>query len=67
MQKQEDETKIAVQKNKEIIEATIAQLREQNSSAVQSLTNKVKYAYMIAGSSLGLALIELIIILMKVI
>ena len=67
MQKQEDETKIAVQKNKEIIEATIAELREQNSSAVQSLTSKVKYAYMIAGGSLGLALIELIIILMKVI
>lgn len=67
IEKQEDETKIAVQKNKEIIEATIAELREENSSAVQSLTNKVKYVYMIAGGSLGLALIELIIILMKVI
>lgn len=67
IEKQEGETKVAVQKNKEILEATIAELREQNSSAVQSLTNKVKYAYMIAGGSLGLALIELIIILMRVI
>ena len=67
LQKQENETKSIVQSNKEFVESALAEIKEQNSFTVQSLTNKVKIAYLIAGSSVGLALIELIIILMKVI
>lgn len=34
---------------------------------VEALTKKVKYAYWIAGGSAGIAIIELILLLMKVI
>lgn len=35
--------------------------------AIEALTKKVKYAYWIAGGSAGIAIIELILLLMKVI
>ena len=35
--------------------------------AVEILTKKVKYAYWIAGGSAGLAIVEMILLLMKVI
>lgn len=67
IKKQESEMEYVIQNNKEHTETVLEEIREQNNSAMVSLTNKIKYSYLIAGSSLGLALIEMIIILLKVI
>ena len=67
LEKQSDETKTLIQTNKENTDSAIASVVEQNNTAVQMLTKKIKYAYLLAGGSLGLAIIELIVILLKVI
>lgn len=67
LEKQSDETKSIVQTNKENTDAAITSVVEKNDTAVQMLTKKIKYAYLLAGGSLGLAIIELIVILLKVI
>ena len=67
LEKQSDETKRIVQTNKENTYAAIASVVEKNDTAVQMLTKKIKYAYLLAGGALGLATIELIVILLKVI
>lgn len=67
LEKQSDETKSIVQTNKENTDAAIASVVEKNDIAVQMLTKKIKYAYLLAGGSLGLAIIELIVIFLKVI
>ena len=48
-----------VQKNKEDVEAKIVEANK----AIASLTQKIKYAYLIAGGAAGLAIIELILLL----
>lgn len=67
LQKQSKETNAFIQNNKELVDTAIADVIEKNNAAVQTLTKKIKYAYLIAGGSLGLALIELFIIFLKVI
>lgn len=67
LEKQSDETRSIVQTNKENTDAAMASVVEKNNTAVQMLTKKIKYAYILAGGSLGLAIIELIMILLKVI
>lgn len=52
--------------SKENIDAAIAQVVEKNETTIQTLTKKIKYAYLIAGGALGIAIIEIIIILLKV-
>lgn len=49
----------SVQKNKEDVEAKIVEANK----AIASLTQKIKYAYLIAGGAAGLAIIELILLL----
>ena len=49
----------SVQKNKEDVEAKIVEAN----NAIASLTQKIKYAYLIAGGAAGLAIIELILLL----
>ena len=49
----------SVQKNKEDVEAKIVEAN----NAIASLTQKIKYAYLIAGGTAGLAIIELILLL----
>ena len=56
-----------VQKDKEEVDKSIADATETANVAIEHLTKKVKYAYWIAGGSAGLAIIELILLLMKVI
>ena len=56
-----------IQKNKEEENENIAEAVQTANVAIESLTKKVKYAYWIAGGSAGLAIIELILLLMKVI
>ncbi len=55
----------AIQKNKEEVDKNIADTAQTINAAIGSLTKKVKYAYWIAGGSAGLAIIELILLLMK--
>lgn len=66
MEKQSDETKRMVQTNKENTDAAITSIVEKNDTAVQMLSKKIKYAFLLAGGSLGIAIIELIVILLKV-
>ncbi|MEK3984250.1 hypothetical protein MHB77_12710 [Paenibacillus sp. FSL K6-3166] len=67
LEKQSDEIRDIVQTNKENTDAAIASIVKKNDIAVQMLTKKIKYAYLLAGGLLGLAIIELIVILLKVI
>ena len=57
--KQNEAIAISVQKNKEDVEAKIVEAN----NAIASLTQKIKYAYLIAGGAAGLAIIELILLL----
>lgn len=57
----------AIQKNKEETDEKIADTVQKTNAAVASLTKRIKYAYLIAGGSAGLAMIELLLLLMKVI
>ena len=67
LEKQRDKTNSIVQTNKESTDAAIASVIEKNNTDIQMLTKKIKYAYILAGGSLGLAIFELIVILLKVI
>lgn len=67
LEKQSEEVKKLIRENKDIIDTAIESEVEKNDTAVQMLSKKIKYSYLIAGGSLGLAVIELIVILMKVI
>ena len=67
LEKQSEETNNFIQNNKKLIDMAIADVVEKNDIAVQALTKKIKYAYLLAGGSLGLALIELVVIFLKVI
>lgn len=60
MEKQNETIATSVQKNKEDVEAKIVEAN----NAIASLTQKIKYAYLIAGGAAGLAIIELILLLM---
>lgn len=66
-EKRNKELAATIQKNKDEVDKNIAVAVRTANAAVESLTNKVKYAYWIAGCSAGLAIIELILLLMKVI
>ena len=59
MEKQNETIAASVQKNKEDVEAKIVEAN----NAIASLTQKIKYAYLIAGGAVGLAIIELILLL----
>lgn len=67
LEKKNDEINNIIQQNKETADATISDMIEKNDSFIYTLTKKIKYAYILAGSSLGIAIIELIMILLKVI
>lgn len=67
LEKQSEEVKNLILENKKLIDAAIIKAVEKNDTDVQMLTQKIKYAYLLAGGSLSLALIELIAILLKVI
>jgi|GEM_PF-420803 len=66
-EKRDEELAATIQKNKDEVDKNIADAVQTANAAVESLTKKVKYAYWIAGGSSGLAIIELILLLMKVI
>lgn len=66
-EKRDAELAATIQKNKEEANENIAETVQTANAAIETLTKKVKYAYWIAGSSAGLAIIELILLFMKVI
>lgn len=66
-EKRNKELAAIIQKNKDEVNKNIEEAVDTTNAAVESLTNKVKYAYWIAGCSAGLVIIELILLLMKVI
>lgn len=66
-EKRDEELAATIQKNKEEANENIMEAVQTANAAIEILTKKVKYAYWIAGGSAGLALIELILLLMKVI
>ena len=57
----------AIEQHKQDTDQKIAKTTETANAAVESLQKKVQYAYWIAGGSAGLAMIELILLLTKVI
>ena len=63
-EKRDEELADAVQKNKEEVNENIAEAVRTANAAIETLTKKVKYAYWIAGGTAGLAIIELILLLM---
>lgn len=66
-EKRDEELSSTIQKNKEEVDENIAKAVQNANTAIESLTKKVKYAYWIAGSTAGLAVVELILLLIKVI
>lgn len=64
MEKQNDAIVVSVQKNKEEVEAKIAASIQETNNTIESLTKKIKYAYWIAGGAAGLAIIELLLLLL---
>lgn len=62
-EKREAELADAIQKNKEEVNENIAEAVRTANVAIETLTKKVKYAYWIAGGTAGLAIIELILLL----
>lgn len=67
LEKQSEETNNLIHNNKKISEVAIADAVVKNDIAVQLMAKKIKYAYLLSGGTLGLALVELAIILFKVI
>jgi uncharacterized protein Yka (UPF0111/DUF47 family) len=67
LEKQSAEIKDIVRSNKDDTNAAIAGAIEQSNTAVEMLGKKIKYAYLLAGGAVGLAIVELIVILLKVI
>ena len=66
-EKRDVELTDTIQKNKEEVNEKIVEAVQAANVAVEILTKKVKYAYWIAGGSAGLAIVEMILLLMKVI
>ncbi len=57
----------SIQKNKEEVDIKIADAIQEKNVAIESITKRIKYAYLIAGGSAGLAIIELFLLFIKVI
>lgn len=66
-EKKEEELTVVIQKNRDETDKKITDVAQTADSAVKSLAKRLKYAYLIAGGSAGLAIIELILILATVI
>lgn len=65
--KRDEELAAAIQQNKDEVDQRIADAVQTANAVAETLTKRVQYAYWIAGGSAGLAIIELMLLLMKVI
>ena len=66
LKKQSDKINRIIQTTKESTDAKIASVIEKNERDIQMLTKKIKHAYILSGGTLGIAIIELIMIILKV-
>lgn len=64
LQNQGKEVKNMIQHNKEIVDQSLSAEKENTDAILQQLNKKIQYAYWIAGSSMVLALVELLVILL---
>lgn len=55
----------SIKKSKEYADEKFAEAIKKTNTAVESLAKRIKYAYLIAGGSIGLAIIELILLIMR--
>lgn len=67
IEKQNEGLVATIQKNNEEVNIKIADAIQETNNAVESLTKRIRYAYLIAGGAAGLAIIELVLLLVKVI
>lgn len=61
----EEQTQSLIQTNREDMNHALATVDEAAKTAIQELNKKINYAYMIAGGSVALALIEMLIIFLR--
>ena len=66
-QKRDENLATIIQKNQDELNDKIAEAMQTHNTAFASLTNRLKYAYWVAGGSACLAVIELILLFTKVI
>ena len=64
LQNQGEESRNLIQHNKEIVDQSLAAEKEKTDAVLQQLNKKIQYAYWIAGGSIALALIELLVALL---
>lgn len=65
LQKKDEELMNLIQCNKELIDQNLADEKEKNDTALQKLNKKINYAYWVAGGSIALALVELLVIFLR--
>lgn len=65
LQNQGEESRNLIRHNKEIVDQSLATEKEKTDAVLQQLNKKIQYAYWIAGGSMALALIELLVILFR--
>lgn len=66
IESKEDLTTV-IRKNKDEVDEKITDVVKSSDATVETLMKKIKYAYWIAGGAAGLAILEMILLLMKVI
>ena len=62
LQTQDDEIKKLIQQNRDFSDQALKTEKEANDSAIQQLNKKIQYAYWIAGGSMALAIVELLLL-----
>ena len=65
LQTQDDEIKKLIQQNRDFSDQALKTEKEANDSAIQQLNKKIQYAYWIAGGSMALAIVELLLLLLR--
>lgn len=65
LQNQDDEIKTLIQQNKDFLDQVLKTEKEANDAAIQQLNKKMQYVYWIAGSSMALAVMEMLLLLLR--
>ena len=50
---------VAVQRNKEAVHADVAKATQETNNAIETLNQKIKYAYLVSGGSAAVAIVEI--------
>lgn len=65
LQNQDGEIKMLIQQNRDFLDQVLKIEKEANDSAIQQLNKKMQYAYWIAGGSMALAVLEMLLLLLR--